>query len=98
MYLRSWPQHDFLFTLNNVKRFGIAIHAHAVEKHMFKERDDPVLGHCRNTQRVHSVAECQLLQQQSASLSSSTAGEMSHSPEEDPPWDATARHKNMNMK
>jgi len=82
----------------NIKRFGIAIHAHASEKHMFQETDVPVLGHSRNTQRIHSVAECQLRQQQSASHSSSTAGEMSHSPEEVLPWDATARHKNMNMK
>lgn len=65
---------------------------------MFRETDVPVLGHSRNTQRIRSAAECQLLQQQSASHSSSTAGEMSHSPEEVPPWDAMARHKNMNMK
>jgi hypothetical protein len=82
----------------NVKRFGTAIHAHALGKHMFQETDVPVLGHSRSTQRIRSAAECQLLQQQSASHSSSTAGEMSHSPEEVPPWDATARHKNMNMK
>jgi len=82
----------------NVKRFGIAIRAHASVKHMFQETDVPVLGHSRNTQRIRSVAECQLLQQQSASHSSSTVGEMSHSPEEAPPRDAMARHKNMNMK
>jgi CobQ-like glutamine amidotransferase family enzyme len=43
----------------NVKRFGIAIHTHTLEKHKFQETDVPVLGHSRNTQRIHSVAECQ---------------------------------------